>query len=79
VPELTRTFEDKIGPSSVSVAGYLGLGVLKYDKDMLPWRYKVVVDTSEMLRAMSEKIPWMKYFADSVYLRSRRNADGGSV
>lgn len=77
VPELTRTFEDTIGPSTVYVAGYLGLGVLRYDKDMLPWRYKAVVNTSEMLRSMSEKVPWMKYFADSVYLRSRRDAGAG--
>ena len=50
---------------------YFGLGIQKNDADLLPLRYKVIVHTSEALRRLSKKLPFMTKFADSVYLHSK--------
>ena len=75
VGELRNAFGRAIGPASVSVDGYFGLGVQRSDIDLLPLRYKCIVLASEALRRMSEKAPFMKYFADSLYVRSVREGD----
>ena len=40
------------------------------DKDILPLAYKLVVNCSELLRGVSERLPFMKYWADSLYVSS---------
>lgn len=75
VPELRSTFSGIIGASSFSVDGYFGLGIQKADVDLLPFRYRLVVNSSELLRAVSKRIPWMTRFADSLYVASVRRAD----
>ena len=71
VPELRKAFTETIGPTSMSVDGFFGLGLQASDLDLLPLKYRAVVRCSEVLRAMSRKLPWMTYFADSVYVKSR--------
>jgi 2-polyprenyl-3-methyl-5-hydroxy-6-metoxy-1,4-benzoquinol methylase len=72
LPELKNTFTKIIGETSLSVDGYFGLGIQKNDIDLLPYRYQLVVRASELLRMTSEKAKWMKYFADSIYLKSKK-------
>ena len=73
--ELRDTFTEIIGPTSLFVDGYFGLGIQKSDIDLLPLKYRLVVHASEILRMMSEKIQWMKYFADSIYVKSIRELE----
>lgn len=73
VPELRKTFTEVIGAASLSVDGYFGLGIQKSDIALLPRKYQLVVRASERLRLMSEKARWMKYFADSIYVKSIRD------
>lgn len=70
--ELQKTFANVIGPTSLSVDGYFGLGIQKSDLDMLPPKYQVIVRCSEVLRAMSRRARWMLQFADSIYVKSKR-------
>tara|TARA_X000001036_G_scaffold395472_1_gene396461 strand:- start:349 stop:1356 length:1008 start_codon:yes stop_codon:yes gene_type:complete len=70
IKELMNTFSEKIGPSKSSVDGYFGLGIQISDLSILPLRYKLIVLTSEMLRKVSLKVPFIKNFADSIYIRS---------
>jgi len=70
--EMKNIFTKAIGETALSVDGYFGLGVQKSDIDLLPFRYRLVVWSSELLRSMSEKAGWMKIFAHSIYVKSRR-------
>lgn len=70
--ELRRTFEARIGKTTLSVDGYFGLGIQPSDVDILPLKYRSVIRCSEFLRKLSEIAPWMKYFADSIYVTSSK-------
>ncbi len=75
VPEIRKTFFQLIGPSSVSVDSFFGLGIQPQDKPLMPRKYRLVVNCSEALRTLSESMRWMTYFADSVYIQSVRRPD----
>ncbi len=68
--DLKETFTRIIGPTDLSVDGYLSLNSQKSDIGLLPLRYKPVVALSEHLRRMSKRVPWLINFADSLYLCS---------
>lgn len=70
--ELRDTFTETIGPTSLSVDGYFGLGIQKSDIDLLPLRFQLVVYISNILQQISKKAQWMRYFADSIYVKSIR-------
>lgn len=76
VPELARTFSDAIGPSTVSVHCYFGLGLEPSDTDLMSPTLRWLTRTSEGLRAASAAIPPLVYLADSVYLRSEKRRGG---
>jgi 2-polyprenyl-3-methyl-5-hydroxy-6-metoxy-1,4-benzoquinol methylase/uncharacterized protein YbaR (Trm112 family) len=68
--ELKQTFGSLIGPTTLSVDNYFCLGGQIADIDLLPPRYRAVVRCSDALRRLSERLPFMKYVADSLYVRS---------
>jgi SAM-dependent methyltransferase/uncharacterized protein YbaR (Trm112 family) len=72
VPELRRTFRERIGPTEVSVDCYFGLGLQASDLDLMTPPLRALVRVSEGLRLLSRVFPPLKYVADSVYLRSTR-------
>ena len=72
IPELKATFSSSIGPSCISVDGYLSLNVQVSDVRFLPKRYRALVYVSEGLRRMSKRIPQLSYLADSLYVTSIR-------
>lgn len=72
LPELLSTFSKLIGPSSAFVDGYFGLGIQPSDAGMLTPAGRVVVYASELLRRLSNNLPLMRYFADSLYIRAVR-------
>jgi SAM-dependent methyltransferase/uncharacterized protein YbaR (Trm112 family) len=68
--ELMQEFTKTFGATTLTVDGFFGLGIQKSDADLLPLKYKLVVYSSEILRKTSEKLPFIKKAADSVYLES---------
>jgi hypothetical protein len=54
----------------MSVDGYFGLGIQASDSSLLPFRYRVIVRASEIVKTFSRKAKWMRFLADSVYLYS---------
>jgi SAM-dependent methyltransferase len=68
VLELTRS----VGETSLAVDGFLTLNPQPADLDLLPRRYRALVRTSEALRRLSARIPFLTYAADSLYVSSRR-------
>lgn len=73
IPELRETFNKLIGNSVIFVDCYFGLGLQKSDIKYMSWKMKLLIVTSEFLRNISMFIPFMKYVADSVYIRSQKN------
>ncbi len=70
VAELKKAFIEEVGPTKVSVDCFFGLGLQKSDAHLMPSRMQLIIQLSEMLRWLSDKLPALKYLADSVYLRS---------
>jgi len=68
--EMLKTFRDIIGETNISVDGYFGLGIQKNDLHLLPYKYKLVVQASEVIRRASKLLPFLINFADSLYLQS---------
>lgn len=68
--ELRKMFGQLIGPSTLSVDCYFGLGIQTGDREMLPRRYRLVVAVSDRLRALSLRAPGIRRFADSLYVSS---------
>ena len=87
--ELREAVQTRIGPASLVVDGFFGLGVQPSDLDLLPPRFRLVVRASERLRALSQhrRLAWLAYLADSLYVQARRpdtgqpapGAPGGAV
>jgi SAM-dependent methyltransferase/uncharacterized protein YbaR (Trm112 family) len=69
--ELLEAFQTRIGPSSLSVDGFFGLGIQKTDTDLMPAHYRAVVHGSELLRRTSKILSPLKYVADSLYIESQ--------
>ncbi|MEO8574206.1 MAG: methyltransferase domain-containing protein [Pyrinomonadaceae bacterium] len=68
--ELMQTFEKKFGPTTMTTDCYFGLGIQASDADLLPFHYKMVVNSSELLRKISNIFTPLTKVADSVYLES---------
>jgi ubiquinone/menaquinone biosynthesis C-methylase UbiE/uncharacterized protein YbaR (Trm112 family) len=69
---LRRVFEHHIGPSSLSVDCYFGIGLQYSDLKYMPSHLKAIVRASEMLRRWSERFAPLRFVADSWYVRSMR-------
>ncbi len=70
--EMERAFTRAIGPAELSVDAFFGLGIQGNDVDLLPWRFRLVVRASGALRRLSRTLPWLRHFADSIYVTARR-------
>jgi ubiquinone/menaquinone biosynthesis C-methylase UbiE/uncharacterized protein YbaR (Trm112 family) len=70
INELSDTFSRLIGETSISVDGFFSLNPQVTDIDILPWYYRWIVNTSNTLKSKSEKSYWLKYLADSLYVKS---------
>lgn len=68
--QLLSLFQKVIGPSKLSVDGFLGLGVQNQNYSLLPLKSKIVVLVSEGLK----KLPFLKLLADSLYVHSYKEA-----
>lgn len=70
VPELKRAFERDIGPSTIVVDGFFGLGIQPANMDLYSPTHRAIVQLSELLRGVSGRIGALRYVADSLYVMS---------
>jgi len=70
--ELKSAASRLIGPATLSVDGYFSLNPQHSDLCILPAQYRLIVHASDALRAVSERVPPMLRFADSIYLNAQR-------
>lgn len=68
--ELHDTFASAIGPSRVSVDGFFSANAQVSDLALLPRKYQWVVQSSERLRSVANRVRLLKHVADSVYITS---------
>ncbi|WP_454064888.1 methyltransferase domain-containing protein [Candidatus Nitrospira salsa] len=71
--ELKRTFNNRVGPTVISVDCFFGLGLQKSDIHLMPFGMQLIIRLSEILRKLSHKIPALTFVADSVYIRSTKD------
>lgn len=71
--ELRDLFERAIGPTNLSVDGFFSLNAQASDRDLLPFRYRLVISCSEMLCSLSVRFPSLAMLADSLYVHSLRS------
>ncbi len=74
ISRLREAFSRAIGPSTLSVDCYFGIGLQKADVALMTPLLRVVVETSEVLRQISRVVPVLTYVADSVYIRSTKQS-----
>jgi SAM-dependent methyltransferase len=72
IPELRRTFEATLGPTSVEVDGFFSLNPQISDLRLFPWQYKLLVLLSHRLQRLSRQIPTLAYLADSLYVSASK-------
>ncbi len=77
--ELLRAFETLLGPSTLSVDCFFGLGIQAADLDLMPRRFRAVIRASEMVRNLANAIPAVTNAADSLYVSSHRPLPGEEV
>lgn len=70
VPALRRLFAAQVGPTSVSVDCFFGIGLQASDLRLMPFTHRLAIQASELLRKVSLIFPSVCYVADSVYLSS---------
>lgn len=70
--ELKKTFERFLGPTSLPVDCFFGLGVQDSDEHLLPLRHRLVVRASRAARSISQRFHLLQVFADSLYACSVR-------
>ena len=70
IPALKSLFASTVGSTEISVDCYFGIGLQKTDSELMPISLKLVLAGSEMLRSLSRFAPFIKYVADSVYVKA---------
>jgi len=71
--ELLAAFTNRFGRSELSVDVVFSLNVQPTDLHLLPWRYRMLVRTSERFRRVSSALPLLLKVADSLYISANRS------
>lgn len=71
--DLKKKFSQIIGPSTLSVDCFFGLGIQKSDMELMPWFKKVIIILSVFLTKLSCYVSFLIFFADSIYVHSKKN------
>ncbi len=73
--ELLVTFQQLVGPSTISADCFFGLGVQASDGDLFPFRYRMLVRASQSLTFASRWCRPMRLRADSLFVESIRSSN----
>jgi uncharacterized protein YbaR (Trm112 family) len=68
--ELRTAFGEIFGNSSIESDCFGGIGVRGEDVYILPWKYKPIILTSELLKTLARVLPPVRWLSDSVFVRS---------
>lgn len=71
--QLLATFKSLIGNTTLSPDCYFGIGLQVTDIDLMPFLKKNLIRASESFKALSRRFGILTYFADSLWVRTRRS------
>lgn len=77
--ELRDTFNRLVGPTTIHVDCFFGLGFQLADYAFMRRRHRPILLASEALRRMSKVLPFLAHVADSVFCQSRKREEAGSL
>lgn len=69
---LLNVFDRSFGPSQLEIDGFFGLGIQPSDLHIMPWKHRMIIRTSEVLRSIGRVITPLKLVADSLYVNSKK-------
>jgi SAM-dependent methyltransferase/uncharacterized protein YbaR (Trm112 family) len=69
--ELTRTWEQLVGPTALTTDGFFTLNPQTSDLDLLPAHFRALVRVSDALKRASDRVGALTNLADSVNVRAR--------
>lgn len=72
IGELKRAFESAIGPSSICIDCFFGLGLQKTDKHLMRALPRAATECSEVLKSVAKLITPLNYIADSLYVKATK-------
>jgi 2-polyprenyl-3-methyl-5-hydroxy-6-metoxy-1,4-benzoquinol methylase/uncharacterized protein YbaR (Trm112 family) len=75
ISDLRDTFSNAVGATRISIDCFGGLGIQKADWDLMPPGRKLIIAGSETLKKISQALPAMAHFADSLYVESVKSAE----
>jgi len=68
IPALKKLLAAAVGPNSISVDCFFGIGLQESDAPLMPIALRTVLAASKALRKASTIAPFLTYLADSVYV-----------
>jgi SAM-dependent methyltransferase len=71
--EMLSTFRELVGPSRLTADGFFSLNAQASDLDLLRAFPRTVVRASQALKGVSERVPALSLFADSVFIDASRS------
>jgi SAM-dependent methyltransferase len=74
-PRMARMFSSAVGPASLDVDGYFGIGLQPSDAAVMPPRLRRVLTVSEWLKRASHAVAPLRWVADSVFVTAHRLGD----
>jgi SAM-dependent methyltransferase/uncharacterized protein YbaR (Trm112 family) len=74
--DIAAAFRHAIGPTKLSVDGYLTLNPQPTDLDLMPLHYRQIVRLSEAMRSLSRRIPGLLGCADSIFATAVKDVAG---
>jgi SAM-dependent methyltransferase/uncharacterized protein YbaR (Trm112 family) len=74
IRELQEALECCVGPATISVHCYFGLGLEPTDSHLMPYYVRGMIGLSEKIRNVSARIPWLTKVADSLYVSAVKPA-----
>jgi SAM-dependent methyltransferase/uncharacterized protein YbaR (Trm112 family) len=72
LPSLRRLFAERIGPNTIEVDCYFGIGLRSTDAALMTPRLRRIVSASERLKAISKRFRPLTWIADSVFVEAAR-------
>lgn len=73
--KLHETFGKLLGESTAFVDCFFGLGLQEADSYLMPISRRAIIALSEVLKGLSEDLPVLAEFADSVFVLSRKSGE----
>ena len=72
IPALRRLFGERIGPVRFEIDGFFGIGLQRSDERLMPATLRLVLKSSEALKAAAPVVPALRWVADSVFVDAEK-------